>query len=183
MLKANVGLSRKVSKDYNSTGYSVNLDGEITAPVSDPEAVIEQVKELFDLAEEALSQQIERSQSDAAIAGHDESPQPLVQAGRNGNGTSGTAANHRTNGTAATQRQNPPSSTGNGADDPPATNKQVQYLLSIAKRQRLSTVQLEKKIAEILGRAVGLYDLTKNAAGTVIEALTNGASANGSRVR
>jgi hypothetical protein len=39
MLKINVGLSKKLSKDYNSTGYSVNLEGEITAPVSDPDAV------------------------------------------------------------------------------------------------------------------------------------------------
>jgi len=29
MLRVNVGLSRKLSKDYNSTGYSVNLDGEV----------------------------------------------------------------------------------------------------------------------------------------------------------
>ena len=49
MLRVNVGLSRKLSKDYNSTGYSVNLDGELTAAVSDPEGVIEQVKELMAL--------------------------------------------------------------------------------------------------------------------------------------
>jgi hypothetical protein len=30
MLSVNIGLSRKLSKDYNSTGYSVNLDGEVT---------------------------------------------------------------------------------------------------------------------------------------------------------
>ena len=65
----------------------------------------------------------------------------------------------------------------------PATNKQVQYLLSIGKRQRLTTVQLEKKIAEIIGRPVGVYDLSKMAAGIVIEALTNGASANGTKAR
>ena len=76
MLRVNVGLSRKLSKDYNSTGYSINLDGEITAPVSDPEAVFEQVKELFDLAEEVLGQQIDRSQSESAIASRDAEPQP-----------------------------------------------------------------------------------------------------------
>ena len=86
MLRANVGLSRKLSKDYNSTGYSVNLDGEITAPVSDPEAVFEQVKELFDLAEEVLNQQIDRSRSEAAIASHDEEPPTSVPLNRNGNG-------------------------------------------------------------------------------------------------
>ena len=29
MLRAYVGLSRKVSRDYQSTGYTVNIDGEI----------------------------------------------------------------------------------------------------------------------------------------------------------
>ena len=44
-------------------------------------------------------------------------------------------------------------------------------------------MQLEKKIAEIIGRPVGVYDLSKMAAGIVIEALTNGASANGTKAR
>ncbi len=30
MLRVNVGLSRKVSKDYDFTGYSINLEGEVT---------------------------------------------------------------------------------------------------------------------------------------------------------
>jgi len=62
MLRVNVGLSRKVSRDYNSTGFSTNIDGEVTAPVSDAEAVIEQVKQLYDLAEEALDVEISRYQ-------------------------------------------------------------------------------------------------------------------------
>ena len=180
MLRANVGLSRKVSKDYNSTGYSVNLDGEITAPVSDPEAVCEQVKELFDLAEEVLNQQIDRSQSEVALANHDEEPRPRVPANRNGNGTAGT---NGSNGSSETKEstKTPPPQNGNGQETQPATNKQIQYLLSIGKRQKLTTVQLEKKIAEIIGRPVGVYDLSKMAAGIVIEALNNGASANGAK--
>ena len=179
MLRANVGLSRKLSKDYNSTGYSVNLDGEITAPVSDPEAVFEQVKELFDLAEEVLNQQIDRSQSEAAIASHDEEPRPPVPVNRNGNGANGA---NGSNGAREPKKTSPPQSE-NGQEIQPATNKQIQYLLSIGKRQKLSTVQLEKKIAEIIGRPVGVYDLSKMAAGIVIEALTNGASANGTKAR
>ena len=54
MLKVNVGMSRKVSKDFNSTGFSVNLEGEIGAPVNDPEFVIEEIKKFYDLAEESL---------------------------------------------------------------------------------------------------------------------------------
>jgi hypothetical protein len=176
MLRVNVGLSRKLSKDYNSTGYSVNLDGEITAPPSDSEGVIEQVKELFDLAEEALSQQIDRSQGEAAIANHDEEPRQPVADNRNGNGHNGSNGSQP-------PASNRSSQNGNGQEAQPATNKQIQYLLSIGKRQKLSTAQLEKKIAEILGRPVGVYDLTKQAAGVVIEALTNAASANGAQAR
>ena len=193
MIRANVGLSRKLSKDYNSTGYSVNLDGEISALVSDPEAVFEQVKELFDLAEEVLNQQIDRSSSEAAIASHDEEPRPQVPVNRNGNGTNGANGNHtnrisgnfQANTTVGVneQKPTPPPQNGNGQEVQPATNKQIQYLLSIGKRQKLSTVQLEKKIAEIIGRPVGVYELSKMAAGIVIDALTNGASANGTKAR
>jgi hypothetical protein len=199
MLRVNVGLSRKLSKDYNSTGFSVNLDGEITTPPSDPEGVIEQVKELFDLAEEALSQQIDRHESTSAIASHDEQPRQPVQAQRDGIGANGANAagegqarktlppnngngHNGSNGSQLPKNSQPPQN-GNGQEEQPATNKQVQYLLGIGKRQKLSTVQLEKKIAEILGRSVGVYDLTKQAAGVVIDALTNGASANGTRGR
>ena len=129
MLRANVGLSRKLSKDYNSTGYSVNLDGEITAPVSDPEAVFEQVKELFDLAEEVLNQQIDRSNSEAAIASRDEEPRPQIPVNRNGNGSNGANGSHtnrvsgspRANGTNGVPEQkptSPPPQNGNGQEHP-----------------------------------------------------------------
>jgi len=189
MLRANVGLSRKLSKDYNSTGFTINLDGEITAPTSDPEAVIEQVKELFDLAEEALTQQIDRAQSVDAIASHDEEPRPQAPVNRNGQGTNGSNGNHRANGTNRIKDQKPAPSpqngNGSGHEEQPATNKQIQYLLGIGKRLRLTTVQLEKRIEEIIGRPVGVYDLSKMAAGIVIEALnnSNGASTNGTKPR
>ena len=163
MLKVNVGLSRKLSKDYQSTGYSVNLEAEITAPVSDPNAVVEQVKEVFDLAADALAQQVERSQGESAIASHDEEP----RAGRqNGN------ARHEASGNGHRDTAN----NGSSRKDESATNKQIQYLLSISKRLKFSTAALEKEIAEILGREVGLYDLTKKDAGQVIDQLTAAAS-------
>ncbi len=157
MLRVNVGLSKKLSKDYNSTGFSVNLEGEITAPVSDSDAVIEQVTEVFDLAEAALDAQIERSQSTTAVANHDAEP----QAARNGNGRSEATDNGQRN--AATN--------GNGRKEEPATNKQIQFVLSIGKRLKLSTAALEREIEQIVGRQVGLYELTKKQAGTVIDRL------------
>ena len=157
MIKVNVGLSRKLSKDYNSTGFSLNLEGEITAPIEDPEAVVERIREFYDLAEEALDQQIERHQGDDAIANRDAAP-PAPR--RNGNTNSRSRSPSNPNG------QHPQ----NGHEEP-ATNKQINYLLSIAKRNELSTAKLESRIAEVLGRPVARYDLTKRSAGTVIDAL------------
>lgn len=155
MLKVNCGLSRKLSKDYQSTGYSVNIEGEITAPLWNPDAVVEQVKEIFDLTEAALDAQIERSQSHSAIAAHDEQPR------QDGNGRQPGAENGR----------RVPAGNGNGHKDGAATNKQLQYLLSIGKRLQLSTAALETAFEQILGEQVGLHDLTKKQAGIVIDAL------------
>ena len=154
MLKANVGISRKLSKNYQSTGFTLNIEGELTAAVSDSEAVIEQVNELYDLAEAALDQQIERSRSVDAISNRDDQPARPSQAdnGHNGNGTTSPAAG--------------------SSEEEAATTKQINFLLSISKRERLSTAQLEAKIAEILGNSIGLYDLSKRQAGRVLDELT-----------
>lgn len=173
MLRVNVGLSRKLSRDYNSSGFSVNLDGEITAPVSDPEAVIEQAKELFDLAEEALDLQVERHQSVTAIASHDEERQPQPPAGQNSNGRNGgnsSSSPCRANSERPqTSRQ---SGNGNGHEVDPATNKQIQFLLRLGQQQRMSKKQLEDRVAEILGYQTDIYQLGKRDAGVVLDALT-----------
>ncbi len=156
MLKVNVGLSKKLSKDFNSSGYSINVEGEVASAISDPEAVIEEVKQLYDFAEEALALQIDRSRGTPAIASRDEQPTNGNGQRANGNG------NHRTN--------------DNGQAEL-ATNKQVQYLLSIGKRQRLSTIELEHRITEILSRKVGIYQLSKREAGQVIDMLTGNVDA------
>src|SRR5256885_595354 len=84
MLKANVGLSRKISRDYQSTGYTVNLDGEILFSVDDPDAVLEKIKELFNLAQEALTREIDRDQGEMAIGRRDEEPKMPPQDGHEG---------------------------------------------------------------------------------------------------
>lgn len=173
MLRVNVGLSRKLSRDYNSTGFSVNLDGEITAPVSDPEAVIEQTRELFDLAEEALSLQIERHQSVTALASHDEQSQPQPAVTGNGgvpSSSNGTQASRRA-GTAHHQSGRP-NGHGNGHEVEPASNKQIQFLLRLGQQQRMSKKQLEDRVAEILGHQTDVYQLSKRDAGVVLDSLT-----------
>lgn len=63
MLRAGVSISRKISRDYNSAGYTVTLDSEVPHPPDDAEAVLEKVSELFHLGEEALATEIERDQT------------------------------------------------------------------------------------------------------------------------
>jgi len=153
MLKVNVGLSRKLSKDFQSTGFSVNIEGEVTALTSDPETVVEQVKELYDLAEEALDQQIERSRSVDSLAARDEERPSRSTTQSNGRNQTRRSGDTETNGE-------------------PATEKQVNYLLTIGKRQRLSTAKLETKITDIIGQEIGIYDLTKRQAAQAIDGLT-----------
>ncbi len=159
MLKANVGLSRKVSENYNSSGFSLNLEGEINASLDDPETVVERVRELYDLAQEALDQQIDRYQSDSAIGSRDAEDQSSPVNGRsNGHQAHEPAP--------APQPRNGKPPTGE-----PASNKQVQYLLTLAKRQRLFGAKLEARIEQVVGRSCSPYDLTKKEAGALIDDL------------
>lgn len=175
MLRVNVGLSRKLSRDYNSTGFSINLDGELTAPVSDPEAVIEQVKELYDLAEEALDRQVERVRSEEAIGSHDDAAKSRPQQERPTSHRPSTNCHPNGDGRGQSSRESVPT------DGDAATTKQINYLITIGRRQRLSTKQLEEKIEEVLRRPIGLYDLSKRDAASVIDALTSEAVPAGDR--
>ncbi len=167
MLKVNVGLSRKLSRDYNSHGFTVNIEGEVLANLSDSEAVVERIQEYYDTAEEVLLRQIERYQSDAAIASRDEDPATQTQPPQR-QALNVAAPSERPAPPAARPPQ--PARTNNPAE--PATNKQVQFLLNLSKRYGLTTPQLENRIAEIIGQRTGVYDLTKRDAGVVLDALT-----------
>ncbi|HWL08250.1 MAG TPA: hypothetical protein VNQ76_07595 [Planctomicrobium sp.] len=187
MLKVNVGMSRKVSRDYNSTGFSVNLEGKICASLNDPESVIERIKEFYDLAEESLAQQIERYEGDSAIASREEplsrpvpSPDTVVSHGhQNGNGRAPSSEGNRIRNVPATQ----PTPSANGTDHTfvPATNKQIQFLLNIGKREGMTKPQLENRIAGIIGRSSDLYELSKQEAGTVLDSFTGGSKTTSSR--
>lgn len=170
MLTINVGLSRKLTRDYNSTGFSLNLEGELCAGVDDPQTLIEKIKEYYDLAEEALSQQIERYEGESAMGRDETSP-----ARRNGRTQGAPASSTDDQGGSQNRSKDvPPAENGNGhsTNGDAATNKQVQYLLNLGKRHGLTPPKLEARIEEILGKKVGVYDLTKREAGDVIDALS-----------
>ena len=165
MLKVNVGLSRKLSRDYNSTGFSLNLEGELCVGPDDPEAMIEKIKEFYDLAEEALNQQLERYEGESAIASRDEGRQEITTHvnDRSSGSQSPRNGRHNNGGHQPTQGQN-----GNGDA---ATNKQIQFLLNLGKRQGLTPHQLEGRIENTFGRRIGVYQLSKQEAGQLIDAL------------
>ena len=57
-LSINVGLSRKASKDYQSTGYSINVTAELDQSLlARPEELQQQVANLYQQAEQALVRQ------------------------------------------------------------------------------------------------------------------------------
>ncbi len=164
MLQVNVGLSRKLTRDYNSHGFSINLEGEVAVDRNDPDGVVERIQELYDLTEEALLRQIERHESDTAIASRDEQPAPPPETVRNGKRRPSKQP------PAEPAAEQTPARPPTGGDL--ATNKQIQFLLSLGKRQGLGKPALENRIEEILGQRVGVYDLTKRDAGTVLDTLT-----------
>ena len=169
MLKVNVGLSRKVTRDFNSTGFSLNLEGELCGSVDDPETLIERIKEYYDLADEALRQQVERYEGDSAIASRDEAP--VVPPKREARPEPEPAA------PAKAERETPKIGNGNGQTNvEAATNKQIQFLLNLGKRQGLTQPQLEKRFEQQFGRRVGVYELSKREAGEAITSLNSPAA-------
>lgn len=179
MLRANVGLSRKVSRDYQSTGYTVNLDGEIPFSPDDAEGVLEKVRELFDLAQEAMNREVDRDQGEMAIGRRDEEPPAPSTNGKNGHANGHYRTVNTTPATAVPATPTGSETNGNGNGKHPgneevATNKQVQFILTMGKRFKLSTPQLENRIVQIVGRKCGVYELTKKEAGRVLDQMTNG---------
>lgn len=166
MLKVNVGLSRKLSRDFNSTGFSVNIEGEVLANLSDAEATIVKIQEFYDVAEETLQRQIERYESDTAIAARDEPVATPSQPPQR------QALNATTPPKPQPAAATPPPQRTASSSAEPATNKQVQFLLNLGKRHGLSTPKLEDRITEILGRRIGLYELSKRDAGVVLDSFT-----------
>lgn len=168
MLKVNVGLSRKLSRDFNSTGFSLNLEGEICVSLDDPETLVEKVREFYDLAEEALNQQISKYEGDSGSVNRDEETSPRS----NGSTNRATTKEPAQNSSASSNQGN----NGKGANVDVATNKQVQYLLNLGKRHGLTQIQLEGRIESELGKKAGVYELTKREAGDIIDVLSkNGA--------
>ena len=142
-LKASIGLSRKVGQEnYGSLGANCQLEIELDASL------------IGDA--DAFHERIQRLY---ALANQAVVDQLEHQASRNGNG----------NGHAKPVN-------GNGRphndDDTPASNKQIKYLLDIARqRHRMDLAQTANFCDEAVG-VTDVYQLTRNQASVVIDKLS-----------
>lgn len=101
-LSINVGLSRKASRDYQSTGVSINVTAELDQTLlARPDELQGEIDHLYYQAEQALNRQASEMKSE-------DPPTRPVRNGtdrpRNGNGRS-NGNGHSTNGAAMTQSQ------------------------------------------------------------------------------
>ena len=102
-LSINVGLSRKASRDYQSTGVSINVTAELDQSLlARPQELQEQVANLYAQAEQALERR--GFQPDAAPAQH--RPFPARSNGyRNGNGDGNRGRTNGNGGMTTSQRR------------------------------------------------------------------------------
>lgn len=99
-LSINVGLSRKASKDYQSTGVSINVTAELDQSLlAKPDELKQQIDDLYGQAEAALARQTQQHRPPASTP--ERNGRPNGAGGyRNGNGR-GYRPNGRSNGTPA----------------------------------------------------------------------------------
>ncbi len=62
MLTINVGRSRKITQDYQSQGFSLNIEGELPSEVlQDQESLQRSTEQLFQLADRLLDEQVRQA--------------------------------------------------------------------------------------------------------------------------
>jgi hypothetical protein len=102
-LAINVGLSKKASRDFQSTGYSINVTAELDQSLlARPEELQRQIADLYAQAAAALNQQAGSPASSLPSAQNRRAPQRYGYQGRNGNGN-GYARNGNGRGAATNQ--------------------------------------------------------------------------------
>ena len=166
-LSINVGLSRKASRDYQSTGTSINIVAELDAALlARPDELHRQIDGLYRQARDA----IDRNAAE---------PEPAREArratddrrygGRNG-GYAPRSANGSGNGNGHARRNG----NGNGHGGGTMTDSQRRAILAIARR---ANADIEYECREIIGAAFD--DLTLRQASELIDHLKSIEPANG----
>jgi len=168
-LKASIGLSRKIGQEnYGSLGANCQLEIELDASlIGDAEAFNEKIRQLYALANQAVNDQLAGKTN-----GNNGNSQANLNRNGNGNGNGAQPSNgHNGNGS------------NGGNDSTPASNKQIKYLLDIARQRHDMNL---RQTADYCEQEVGVsdvYQLSKSQASVIIDRLTgkNGKPTNGWR--
>jgi hypothetical protein len=179
-LTASVGLSRKIGQEnYGSLGAHCQLEMELdTALIDDAEQFHEKIQRLYTLAHQSVVDELERRNGHNREPANGHGRRTAYSAGDgNGNGQ----RNGHTPTRAPNSRAND-ESPERGREDTPASNRQIKFLLDLARQQHHMDLSQTARYCE---QAVGVgdvYRLTKTQASVVIDQLNNGqAKTNGRR--
>jgi len=129
-VKVTVGLSRKLTEDFNSKGFDLHIEAELPANlIEDPNGMATATNGLFQLAEDLLAEQVRKSTdggSPEAVAlpsRNDRPEQPRRE--KSGNTSNG---NHNGNGS------NGHTERSHHRQDRPVTEAQKRAITNMAKR-------------------------------------------------
>jgi len=148
-LKINVGLSRKVSQDFQSKGFSLNIEGELPANlIDDPEAMSISVDQLFELANRLLDEQVEKAGPGSRPTGHNGNG----HADGHSNGSGHRNGNGRSESYAPRGRSNSPTNGYNRAGANGATRTRETNSTSSGKGGRHITQAQSKAISNMAKR-------------------------------
>lgn len=132
-LTINVGLSRKASKDYQSTGVSINITAELDQSLlAKPEELQSQIDELYGQAQQAIDRQVESLRETEPRGQQQQRRYPPRQDNRPRNGSrNNSGGNSGGNGRYSEPRRQAP---------PVMTHSQRRAIESIAQRLDLDPV-------------------------------------------
>lgn len=95
-LSVNIGLSRKISRNFQSTGVSVNLNAELDSTLlTKPDELQGQIENLYGQAEQALNRQATKLEPTTGLQRHDDRRDSRAGRGNDRNGGGMTSSQRR----------------------------------------------------------------------------------------
>jgi hypothetical protein len=154
-VKVSVNLSRKRSHNFDSDCVTVGVETEVQSLIDRPDELLREISGLFRLAETAIDQEFASlRQTKPAI------PAPAVE-----------AAPPRPSEMSPVPAPSQPLPAEPSNGPPLASSKQVSFIRTLAKRNKLSEADLSTHIGAVTGEFVTPEVLTKRQAAQVIESL------------
>jgi hypothetical protein len=154
-VKVSVNLSRKRSHNFDSDCVTVGVETEVQSLIDRPDELLREISGLFRLAETAIEQEFANLKDVKSAA-------PVVAVEPPPARTLETAPSATPGAPALAELPNGP---------PLASGKQVAFIRTLAKRNKLSEAQLSTHIGAVTGDVRSPEVLTKRQAAQVIESL------------